>query len=544
MSRRIEIYDTTLRDGAQSPRVFFSEAGKLQIARRFDAFGMDYIEGGFPASNPKDAGFFQEAARMSWTTSRVVAFGSTRRARMSVGEDPGLRVLLETPVPAVAIFGKAWRLHVRDVLKTTDAENLRMVSDSVRALKAAGREVVFDAEHFFDGYRDNAAYAMAVLDAAREAGADVLVLCDTNGGSLPDAVAQITREVVQRFGGRIGIHAHNDGELAVANTLAAVQAGAVHVQGTINGFGERCGNANLCSIIPNLVLKMGLDCTAARSLKELRALSELVYELADIPPNPRLPFVGDDAFAHKAGMHADAVRKNPRAYEHILPESVGNQRRILVSELSGASNVLMKAIEMGLHLDRDSKEVRDILRELERLERQGYQFEAADASFKLLVQKVLRKHRAFFHLDGFRVIVEKRRAGEPCVSEATVKLRVNDELVHTVGEGDGPVDALNRALRKALIPFYPSIREVRLVDYSVRILDAKADTAAKTRVLIESAAGRDHWNTMGVSDNIIEASWDALVEGIEYKLLLDEQEGKTSSPALSSEKTAEHLSES
>ncbi len=523
MSTRVELYDTTLRDGAQAEGVFFTVAGKLQIAQRLAAFGMEYIEGGYAGANEKEDEFFREARRLSLGTARLVAFGSTRRARHGAGSDPGLAALLDAGTPVVTVFGKAWRLHVRDVLRVSEEENLRMIADSVRFLKAAGREVIFDAEHFFDGYADKPAYAMRALEVARGAGADALVLCDTNGGTLPDRVAEVTREVVRTFGGRIGIHAHNDAELGVANSLAAVRAGAVHVQGTVNGIGERCGNANLVSIAANLALKMGMDCLPPGALAELREVSRFVSEIADLRPDPRQPFVGDSAFAHKAGVHADAVRKNPRAYEHIEPAAVGNRRRVLISELSGASNVFLKAHEMGLSMDRDSAEVRAVLKELERLEKLGYQFEAADASFRLLIQKLLKRHRAFFYLEGFRVIVEKRRAGEPCISEATVKLRVGDRPVHTVGEGDGPVDALNHALRKALEPFYPAVRDVRLVDFSVRILDPKAATAAKTRVLIESAAGGENWNTVGVSDNIIEASWEALVDGIEYKLFLDEQ---------------------
>ncbi len=534
MSTTIEIYDTTLRDGAQAEGITFTLTGKLHVAQRLDAFGVDYIEGGYAGSNPKDMEFFREASRLGLRRARLVAFGSTRRARRRAEEDEGLNALLEAGTGTVAIFGKSWRLHVREVLRTSEEENLRMIADSVRRLKAAGREVIYDAEHFFDGWRDSSEYAARTLAAAREAGADVLVLCDTNGGTMPHEIEAMVAEVVRRFGGRIGIHAHNDSELAVANSIAAVRAGATHLQGTINGFGERCGNANLVSLIPNLVLRMGCTCLRPDALRELKAVSEFVYEMADIRPYSRQPFVGDSAFAHKAGVHADAVRKCPRAYEHVDPALVGNERRILVSELSGSSNVFLKAVEMGLAMDRDSPDVRAVLRELERLERSGYQFEAAEASFRLLIEKVLKRHRSFFSLEAFRVIVEKRRAGEPCISEATVKLRVDGQPVHTVGEGDGPVDALNQALRKALEPFYPAVSDVKLVDYSVRILDPQAATAAKTRVLIESSSGGRTWSTIGVSDNIIEASWEALVDGIEYKLFLDEQSRSGSSPPASS----------
>jgi 2-isopropylmalate synthase len=528
MSRRVEIYDTTLRDGAQGEGISFSGPGKLQVAQRLDALGVDFIEGGYAASNPKDMEFFREIQRIPLKHARIAAFGSTRRAKLSVGEDPGVKALLEAGTPVATIFGKSWLLHVREILRATDDDNLAMIADTVRVLRENGREVVYDAEHFFDGYKDNPEYALKTLRAAREAGAGTLVLCDTNGGSLPHEIADITAAVLRADGGRIGIHAHNDSELAVANSVEAVRVGAAHVQGTINGFGERTGNANLCSIIPNLALKMRLDCLRPGSLSDLRSVADFVFEMADVRPQSKQPFVGASAFAHKAGIHADAVRKNQRAYEHIEPGAVGNERRILVSELSGASNVFLKAVEMGIAMDRDAPEVREVLRELERMEKEGYQFEAADASFKLLVQKVLKRHKAFFHLDGFRVIVEKRRAGEPCISEATVKLRVGDQAVHTVGEGDGPVDALNQALRKALEPFHPSVRDVKLTDYSVRILDPKEATAAKTRVLIQSSVGSHSWNTIGVSDNIIEASWEALVDGLEYKLFLEEQAGKGS----------------
>lgn len=526
MSRRIEIYDTTLRDGAQGEGISFSGPGKLQVAQRLDALGVDVIEGGYAASNPKDMDFFRDIRRIPLKHAKIAAFGSTHRAKHTVADDPGVKALLEAETPVATIFGKAWLLHVRDILRVADDENLRMIGDTVRVLRENGREVVYDAEHFFDGYKDNPEYALRTLRAAREAGAGVLVLCDTNGGSLPHEIADITATVLRADGGRIGIHAHNDGEMAVANSLEAVRVGACHVQGTINGFGERTGNANLCSVMPNLRLKMGLDCLHSGSLAELRSVAEFVCEMADVRPQSKQPFVGSSAFAHKAGIHADAVRKNRHAYEHIEPEAVGNERRILVSELSGASNVFLKAVEMGIEMDRNAPEVREVLHELERMEKEGYQFEAADASFKLLIQRVLKQHKAFFHLDGFRVIVEKRRAGEACISEATVKLRVGDQSVHTVGEGDGPVDALNQALRKALEPFHPSVRDVKLTDYSVRILDPREATAAKTRVLIESASGKHTWNTIGVSDNLIEASWEALVDSVEYKLFLEEQAGQ------------------
>ncbi len=524
--KRIAIYDTTLRDGVQGEGVSFSSAGKLRIAKRLDQFGVDYIEGGYAASNPKDMQFFQEAKKLDLAHARIAAFGSTRRANVTAGEDAGVRALLEADTPVVTFFGKSWRLHVRDVLRTTEEENLAMIGDTARYFKERGKEVVYDAEHFFDGYKDHPEYALATLRAAAEAGADVLVLCDTNGGTLPHELYTIVQDVGNRFDVPVGIHAHNDSELGVANSLEAVRAGAVHVQGTINGVGERCGNANLISILPNLTLKMGYACLADGALKQLKDVSQFVNELANLRLSSKAPYVGDSAFAHKAGMHVDGVRKNPQSFEHVNPEDVGNRRRILISELSGASNVFLKAVEMHLDVDRSSPEVRDILKELERLEREGYEFEAAEASFKLLIQKVLKAHRSFFDLEGFRVMVEKRTKDEPCQSEATVKVNVNGETEHTVAEGDGPVNALDHALRRALTRFYPQIAQVFLTDYRVRILDPEEHTAAKTRVLIESSDGHDTWSTVGVSENIIEASWEALVDSVEYKMFLEEEKGK------------------
>ena len=526
--KRIEIYDTTLRDGAQGEGVSFSGPGKIKVARLLDEFGVDYIEGGYAASNPKDMEFFHELARHPLQHARVAAFGSTRRANIQASADGNLQALIQARTSVVTIFGKSWQLHVRDVLKTTDEENVQMIGDSVRFLKEQGKEVVYDAEHFFDGYKDNPAYAVSTLIAANEAGADRIVLCDTNGGTMYYELADITEELVRRFGGKVGIHPHNDSELGVANAMAAIRAGAMHVQGTINGFGERCGNANLCSIIPNLAEKMGYEVLRPGSLKKLKSVAQFVYEMANVRPNPKMPYVGQSAFAHKAGMHVDGVQKNPRSFEHVDPASVGNERRVLISELSGTSNIFLKAVEMGLQLDKKSPEVKAILSELELLEKQGYEFEAAEASFKLLIQKVLKAHKPFVTLEGFRAIVEKRSKDEACISEATVKVLVHGEQVHTVGEGDGPVDALNAALRKALETSYPAIKDVNLVDYHVRILDPEEATAAKTRVLIESTDGHDSWGTVGVSENIIEASWEALVDSVEYKLFLDEQKKNAS----------------
>ncbi len=526
--KKIAIYDTTLRDGTQGEGIAFSAPGKLRVAERLDAFGVDYIEGGYAASNPRDMAFFREIKGCNLTHAKVAAFGSTRRANIAVGEDPGVLALMEADTPVVTFFGKSWKLHVRDVLRTTPEENIAMVADSVRYFKERGKEVIYDAEHFFDGYKDDPDYAVATLRAAAEAGADMIVPCDTNGGTLPHEVHDIVKGLCAAFDTPLGIHTHNDSELGVANSLEAVRAGAVHVQGTVNGFGERCGNANLVSIIPNLMLKLGYSCLrdGDESLKQLRDVSQFVNELSNQRPWQKAPFVGDSAFAHKAGMHVDGIRKNPHSFEHVDPEQVGNRRRVLISELSGASNVFLKAVEMNFKVDKTSPEVKEILRELERLEKEGYEFEAAEASFKLLIQKVLKAHRPFFGLEGFRVIAEKNDAGSPCRSEATVKLEVDGVSEHTVSEGDGPVNALDGALRKALIRFYPQIADVVLTDYRVRILDPEEHTAAKTRVLIESTDGKETWSTVGVSENIIEASWEALVDSVEYKMFLDEQKGE------------------
>jgi len=526
--KKIEIYDTTLRDGAQGEGISFSSIGKIRVAKILDELGVDYIEGGYAASNPKDMEFFHEIKKEKLKHARIAAFGSTRRANIAVAEDPGTKALLDAGTPVVTIFGKSWAFHVHEVLRTTEEENRAMIFDTVRFLKENGREVVYDAEHFFDGYKASPAHALATLKAAKDAGADRLVLCDTNGGTPYFEVGEITREVLKQFGEFVGIHTHNDSELGVANSLEAIRVGAMHVQGTINGFGERCGNANLCSIIPNLGLKMGYSVLSKpENMKQLKAVSDFVFEMANVRPNDKAAFVGQSAFAHKAGMHVDGVNKNPHSFEHLEPESVGNQRRVLISELSGTSNVFLKAVEMGLDLDKKSPEVKNILKELEVMEKKGYEFEAAEASFKLLIQKVLKSHKPFFSLDAFRVIVEKRHNDERCISEATVKLKINGEVLHTVGEGDGPVDALNDAMRRALSGAYPRINDVHLVDYRVRILDPEEATAAKTRVLIESTDGEQTWGTVGVSTNLIEASWEALVDSVEYKLFLDEQKKKT-----------------
>jgi 2-isopropylmalate synthase len=523
-TRHIAIYDTTLRDGAQGEGISFSGTGKVKLARKLDEFGVDYIEGGFPGSNPKDMEFFQAMREAPLAHARVVAFGSTRRKRVRVDADPYVKSLLDACTPAVTIFGKTWKLHVKDVLRTTEKENLAMIGDTIGYLKDHNREVLFDAEHFFDGFKDDPDFAMRVLDRAAAAGADVVVLCDTNGGCMPHEIFDITRAAVAASRIPVGIHTHNDCGVGVANALEGIRAGAGQVQGTINGYGERCGNANLCTIMPNIQFKLGFACGHAIDLTRLRGLSFYVDELVNLRSDTRAPYVGHSAFAHKGGPHVNAVEKNPRTFEHIAPACVGNERHILVSELSGGSSILLKAIELGAGATTSKEEAREILGVLKALESKGYAFEAADASFRILIQKVLREHKPFFELEGFRVVVEKRGTENSCLSEASIKVRVKGEIEHTVAEGDGPVNALDGALRKALMRFYPAIAKVQLTDFRVRILDPEEATAAKTQVLIESSDGKESWGTVGVSENIIEASWEALVDSVEYKLFQLEAE--------------------
>jgi 2-isopropylmalate synthase len=520
------IYDTTLRDGAQGEGISFSGPAKVRLALKLDEFGVDYIEGGYAGSNPKDMDFFRAIRAQPLRHARVAAFGSTRRAHARVGEDANVMRLIESEAPVVTVVGKTSDLHVREVLRTTREENLAMVRDTVRYLKEHGREVFFDAEHFFDGYKANAAFVMEVLQAAVAAGVDGIVLCDTNGGTLTHEVAGMTAEVVRAVSVPVGIHTHNDAGLAVANSLAAVQAGATQVQGTINGYGERTGNANLCTIVPSLILKMGYRLACEASLPRLREVSLFADELVGLRPDGKAPYVGESAFGHKAGLHANAVEKNPVTMEHIDPALVGNHRRILISEDAGTSSILLKAAEMGVAVDRSAPEVKEALKLIKDMEHNGYSFESADASFRILVQKALKRHKAFFELEGFRVIVEKRGKNESCISEATIKVRVNNEVAHSVAEGDGPVNALDTALRKVLTRFYPDIATVALTDFRVRILDPQEATAAKTRVVIESSDGAETWGTVGVSGNIIEASWEALVDSVEYKLFREEEKSK------------------
>lgn len=524
--KKVYIYDTTLRDGAQAEGVAFSAGGKVKFARKLDQFGVDYIEGGYAGSNEKDMQFFRELKKAPLKHAKLVAFGSTRRAKTLVKKDGFVSSLLDAGTGTVCVVGKTSRLHVSDVLRTTTQENIAMVRDTISYLKHKGKEVFFDAEHFFDAFKDDSSYAMEVLNAAVASGADAVVLCDTNGGTLTNEIFGITKTVVDSIRVPIGIHVHDDMGLAVANSLEAVRAGASQVQGTMNGYGERCGNANLCSILPSLELKMGYSCVGRKSLKVLKEMSQFVSDLVNQRPDPRAPYVGRNAFSHKAGQHVNAVQKNPKSFEHVVPSSVGNERRMLVSELAGGSGVVLKAIELGLGRNESEQGVRDILKSLKELESRGYAYEAADASFKMLVQKVLKKHRSFFGLEGFRVIVEKRGKDEPCLSEATVKVRVDQDIEQTVADGDGPVNALDKALRKALVRFYPEVAKVFLTDFKVRILDPEEATAARTQVLIESSDGESSWGTVGVSGNIIEASWEALMDSVEYKLFQVEAKSK------------------
>ncbi|MFH1537816.1 MAG: citramalate synthase [bacterium] len=524
MSGAPEIYDTTLRDGAQAEGILFSLDDKIRIAHCLDDLGVHFIEAGGPGMNPKDTELFRRLAKWRRRRAKVVAFGFTCRPKGDPAADAGLRALLAAKADVATLVGKSSALHVRTVLKTGLEENLRMISESVAYVRKKGLPVFFDAEHFFDGYAEDPDYAVETLLAAEAGGAQRLVLCDTNGGMLPDEVGEIVMAVSERVRTPLGIHAHNDGGLAVANSLAALNAGAVQAHGTINGYGERCGNADLCALLPALVVKMGLPSINKENLKKLTRASHFVSEMANRPHPWNAPYTGRSAFAHKAGIHVNAIKKEPRTYEHIAPESVGNLRRVLISEQSGRANVLHMAEQMGIELD-DEAAVKSILRQLKQMEFRGYQFEGAEASFEMLVRKNVGRHKDFFELDGFRVTVDRRR-GREIFSEATVRLRVLGRVEETVSEGDGPVNALDNALRKALQRFYPSLREMRLTDYKVRVLDADRGTAAKVRVLITSEDGSSVWSTVGVSTNVIQASWLALVDSIEYKLLKDIGGGK------------------
>ncbi len=511
----VTLYDTTLRDGTQREGLSLSVEDKVRIAMKLDALGVHYIEGGFPGSNPKDIEFFERARGLELETAVITAFGATRRKDAVPEDDEGLRALLDTGCSALCIFGKAWDIHVTETLRTTLEENLAMVRDSVAFLKAAGRTVFFDAEHFFDGYKANPGYALEVCRVAREAGADAVVLCDTNGGTLPHEVLRAVNEVALAVDAPLGIHAHNDSGCAVANSLVAVEAGCVHVQGTANGYGERAGNADLFAIVASLVLKMGDDCISRERLKLLTETSHFIAETANLAPNPHQPFVGASAFAHKGGVHASAAARLPEAYEHVDPAAVGNLARVVVSELAGRASLMMKAKELGIELTGET--AAEVLDSIKELEHRGYSFETADASLAIMLKKRIGTYTPLFRLESFRVIAEKREDGR-VMTEATIKVHVEGHRYIATAEGNGPVNALDKALRIAIERFYPALKEITLEDFKVRVLDDKKGTGAVTRVLIETGDHHESWGTVGVSENIIEASWEALVDSIEYGL--------------------------
>ncbi|MEN6326662.1 MAG: citramalate synthase [Syntrophomonas sp.] len=512
------IYDTTLRDGSQGEGLAFSLEDKLKIATKLDCLGVSYIEGGWPGSNPKDLEFFIAAQKMEWKHARIAAFSSTRKPGISIEHDSNIKALLQAGVKVAAIFGKAWDFHVVRALETTLEENLNMIRETVSYLKERNMEVLFDAEHFFDGYKNNPQYALKVLETAAVAGADWLILCDTNGGTMPWELEPIIKEVQQNIQLSIGIHAHNDSACAVSNSLLAVKHGCRQVQGTINGYGERCGNADLCAIIPNLELKLNKRTLPAGHLSYLSEVSHYISEVANMPHYNSQPFVGYGAFAHKAGIHVNALLKDALTYEHIDPEAVGNHRRVLVSELSGISNLLYKTKELNLNIDNYDDETRKVIKQIKELESQGLQFEGADASLELFLRKAFGQYEDFFQLKNLKLIIEKNEVDD-ITAEAVVKLVIGDKVFHTAAEGDGPVNALDNSLRKALTEVYPEIEEMHLSDYKVRVLDGNQGTAARVRVLIESADEKSQWSTVGVSENIIEASWQAIVDSINYMLM-------------------------
>jgi 2-isopropylmalate synthase len=535
------LYDTTLRDGTQGENITFSADEKVKIALRLDDIGIHYIEGGWPGSNPKDMQFFDLAKRVSLKNARLVAFGSTRKPGTTPEQDPNLQALLDSETPTVTIFGKSWDMHVEEIMANSLEENLAMINDSVGYLKSNGRESIYDAEHFFDGYKHNPDYAVKTLFAALDGGADFIVLCDTNGGTLPFEIDSIFKEVQQLLVDRndaessditvkLGIHTHNDCGLAVANTLTAVQAGAVMVQGTINGYGERCGNADLTSVIPVLDLKMQIPCISGDNLKKLKPLSRYISETANQVPVNNRPFVGKSAFAHKGGIHVSAIMKAPKAYEHMDPALVGNQRRVLISDMSGKSNVVYKARELGIELDTNGHDSSKIVSEIKQLEQQGYQFDVADGSFKILMEKFTDQFEPLFTLESFRVTIEKDK-DQPCSSQATMKISVGGKQEITAAEGYGPVSALDNALRKALDRFFPDLDTMRLVDFKVRVIDGNRATAAKVRVFIESRDQDKIWSTIGVSEDIIEASWQALADSFQFKLASENKIRHRKAPA-------------
>ena len=514
----LEIYDTTLRDGAQAEDVSFSAEDKVRVAQRLDELGVQFIEGGWPGANPKDIEFFRMIKETPLANATVIAFGSTRKASNSVKHDPNIQALLDAETKIITLFGKTWSLHVTDALGIALATNLDLIGDSVAHLRSKNRRVFYDAEHFFDGYKTNPDYALESIRRAVEAGAERVILCDTNGGTMPWEIKEICKVVQRECPVPLGIHAHNDCEMAVANSLVAIEMGVVQVQGTINGIGERCGNANLCSIIPNLQLKMKRPALGER-LTHLKDVSGFVSEIANLMPNKHQPYVGDSAFAHKGGVHIHAVLKNPATYEHVVPALVGNRQRMLVSDAAGRSGLLEKVEAYGIKLDKDHAKVQELMTTLKERENEGYQFEGAEGSFELLMRTAMGTHTPSFQLLGFRVIVEKKQDPGVSMSEATVMVKVGEAIEHAAAVGAGPVNALDHALRKALEKFYPQLREVKLLDYKVRVLSANRGTGSKVRVLIESGDYKDKWGTVGVSENIMEASWQALADSIEYKLL-------------------------
>ncbi len=524
--KRVELYDTTLRDGAQQEGISFSVADKLKIVRKLDELGIHYIEGGWPGGNPKDTQFFTRCKDLKLAHSILVAFGSTVHPDSIVSQDTGLKALVKAGTKAVTIVGKSWDLQVSQVLGTSLAENLRIIRETIDFLKSKGLRLFYDAEHFFDGFKSNSVYATETLLAAQEAGADHLVLCDTNGGGLPFEIEKVFQSIRKHVNIPLGIHTHNDGELAVANTLVAVENGAVHVQGTINGYGERCGNANLCSIIPDLQLKMKMECISAKQLAKLTEVSLYIAEVANIAPVSHYPYVGSRAFTHKAGLHVAALMKWKDSYQHVDPSLVGNNPRVVVSELSGKGNIIYKAKELGVDLPPKGEEAKQILKQIKLMESHGFQYEGANASFELLLYRAQSKYKRPFELVDYMVVVERHRrpssakgAEVELLSEATVKVRVGEQIEHTAAEGNGPVNSLDRALRKALLKFYPDVGKVELVDYKVRILEESSGTESQVRVLIESGDGQQQWRTVGSSTNIIEASWLALADSLEYWLL-------------------------
>lgn len=515
--KKIDIYDTTLRDGSQGEDISFSVEDKVHIAHKLDEIGIDYIEGGWPGSNMKDMTFFHRMMNASLKHAKVAAFGSTRHPKHKADKDPNLKALLDAHTPVVTIFGKTWDLHVTVALGISLEHNLELIRESVQFLKSRGKEVIYDAEHYFDGYLANPEYALKTLQAAEEAGADVIVLCDTNGGTITEEIRKRVLAAASAVKTSLGIHTHNDCDMAVANAIMAVQQGAVQVQGTFNGYGERCGNSNLCTVIPNLELKLGLNAIGPDNLRRLTEVSHYVSEIANMHHRQDFPYVGKSAFAHKGGIHVSAIRKETSSYEHIHPERVGNERRVLISELSGKSNIVFKAEQMGFDINTQSPSAQIVLNKLKEMEHDGYQFEGAEASFELLFDRLVHEAEDFFQFEGFRLITEKK-GNRNAHSEAVIKLGVDGIEEHTAAEGVGPVSALDRALRKSLTTFFPCIRDIRLTDYKVRVLNPKGATDAKVRVLIETSDGQENWSTVGVSENLIEASWQALVDSINYKL--------------------------